>query len=57
MPHSEGQRVEYRNNNNQTCQGTVRNVQGRGQKAMYTIENEQNRQKEEVPESRIERDL
>ncbi|MFD5065444.1 hypothetical protein [Streptomyces sp. NPDC058394] len=57
MPHNEGQRVEYLNDDNQKCQGTVRNVQSRGQGAMYTIENEQNQQKEEVPENRIKRDL
>lgn len=57
MPHNEGQRVEYLSDDNQKCQGTVRNVQSRGQGAMYTIENEQNQQKEEVPENRIKRDL
>ncbi|MGW0733023.1 hypothetical protein [Streptomyces sp. NPDC002851] len=57
MPHNEGQRVEYRNEQDQKCQGTIQNVQGSGQRAMYTIENDQNRQREQVPENKIDRDL
>lgn len=57
MPHREGQRVEYLNEANQKCQGEIQNVQGSGQRAMYTIQNEQNQQREQVPEERIQRDL
>ncbi|MFF8848373.1 hypothetical protein ACF08N_38060 [Streptomyces sp. NPDC015127] len=57
MPHSEGQRVEYRDDSNRKCQGTIQNVQGSGQNAMYVIQNEKNQQQDRVPENRVERDL
>lgn len=57
MPHSEGQRVQYRNAENERCVGKIESVQGSGPNARYTVQNEDNQKREQIPENRIDRDL
>ncbi|MET7550144.1 hypothetical protein OG894_37305 [Streptomyces sp. NBC_01724] len=57
MPYKQGQRVEYRNQEGQQSQGTIQAAEGSGQQTRYTVKNEKNMQQEQVPESKIERQL
>lgn len=50
-----GDRVEYRNMQDQTCQGRIEHVEGQGQQAKYTITNEQTMQQEQIGHNRINR--
>jgi hypothetical protein len=53
----QGDRVEYRNQQDQSRQGRIERVQGSGQSAHYTIRDEQTAQQEDVQHSRIARRL
>ncbi|WP_329161567.1 hypothetical protein OHB49_18560 [Streptomyces sp. NBC_01717] len=53
----QGDRVEYRNQQDQQSQGKIERAEASGQQASYTIKNEQNMQTEQVPENRIARKL
>ncbi|QIY72049.1 hypothetical protein HEP84_25765 [Streptomyces sp. RLB1-33] len=54
---SQGNRVEYRNQQGENCQGKVERVEGTGQQTKYTIKNENNHQTEQVEHNRVERRL
>ncbi|WP_328886913.1 hypothetical protein [Streptomyces sp. NBC_00316] len=57
MPHLEGQRVEYRDDQNKKCQGEIKQVSGNGPAATYVIKNEQTQRDDRVREMQIEQDL
>ncbi|MER5688496.1 hypothetical protein [Streptomyces sp. NPDC002205] len=57
MSYKQGQRVEYRNDQGQKAQGTIQAAEGSGQQTRYTVKNEKNMQSEQVPESKIDRQL
>ncbi|NUK05434.1 hypothetical protein HRW23_32560 [Streptomyces lunaelactis] len=54
---SQGDRVEYRNHNNEDCQGTVERVDGTGRETRYTIQNARNQMMEQVEIDRVARRL
>ncbi|WP_326607778.1 hypothetical protein OG930_40690 [Streptomyces sp. NBC_01799] len=57
MQYNQGQRVQYRNQQGEQAQGTIQRAEGQGQGAKYTVKNENNLKEEQVPESKIERQL
>lgn len=50
----QGERVRYRNDRDQACQGTVQEIRGTGQSACYSIRNVRSLQLEEVSQARLE---
>ncbi|MCX4790392.1 MULTISPECIES: hypothetical protein [unclassified Streptomyces] len=57
MQFKQGDRVEYRTQQDEQAQGKIERAEGSGQQASYTIKNERNKMTEQVPENRIERKL
>ncbi|NUK52871.1 hypothetical protein HRW14_21825 [Streptomyces lunaelactis] len=49
----QGERVEYLNRHQETCQGMVQGVMGTGQQSTYAIKNEYNHETEEVSHNRV----
>ncbi|MET7523710.1 hypothetical protein ACFYSJ_03960 [Streptomyces sp. NPDC005248] len=57
MPHNEGQRVEYLDQEKKRCQGEITKVSGSGPATTYTIKNEKTHRDDKVREMQIEQDL
>lgn len=51
--YGQGERVEYLNSRQETCQGTVQGVKGTGQQSTYAIKSEYNHETEEVIHNRV----
>ncbi|MCX4532408.1 hypothetical protein OHA79_32185 [Streptomyces sp. NBC_00841] len=57
MQHNEGQRVEYRDENNKKCQGEITKVSGTGPATTYTIKNDKTHSDDRVREMQIDQNL
>ncbi|MFF2327474.1 MULTISPECIES: hypothetical protein [unclassified Streptomyces] len=57
MSYRQGQRVEYRDQQNQKQQGEIRQTEGTGAQARYAIQNEKTMREDKVSENQIEREL
>ncbi|GGT18676.1 MULTISPECIES: hypothetical protein [Streptomyces] len=57
MTYRQGQRVEYRDQQNQKQQGEIRQTEGSGAQTRYAVQNEKTMREEKINESQIEREL
>ncbi|MEV6162506.1 hypothetical protein AB0L71_11390 [Streptomyces sp. NPDC052052] len=57
MSYRQGQRVEYRDQQNQKQQGEIRQTEGSGASTRYAIRNERTMREDQVSENQIEREL
>lgn len=54
MPYSKGDRVQYRDQQNQQHTGVVQNAQRTGQEMTYSVKDEQTNREEQVTERQIQ---
>ncbi|MFE4336217.1 MULTISPECIES: hypothetical protein [unclassified Streptomyces] len=57
MSYRQGQRVEYRDQQNQKQQGEIRQTEGSGAQTRYAVQNEKTMREEKISENQIEREL
>ncbi|MFG2628577.1 hypothetical protein [Streptomyces sp. NPDC048473] len=57
MSYRQGQRVEYRDQQNHKQQGEIRQTEGSGAQTRYAIQNDKTMREEKINENQIDREL